>query len=322
MENVLLMDTSVASLNKGDEIIMECIKDELKFCTDDKFLLTLPTHVSPFSFYQVFRNSYRVQLYKNCNFKFVCGTNLLVPDMFTHFPQWNVNLLNYKPIAGAVLVGVGKGAGEKSNYYTTMLYKRLLSKKYLHSVRDERTKDYLDNMGIPAINTGCPTMWKLTPEFCSKIPRNKGKEVVFTLTPKGKKEEEDQILINILQKNYDKIYFWVQGIQDLDYFNQFDNREGIVIIPPRLEDYRTILQSETIDYVGTRLHAGIYAMRHGRRTVIIVVDERAREINGRNNLNCIEKRDVQLLEDYINSSIETKIVMPYEEIKRWKMQFI
>lgn len=322
MENVLLMDTSVSSLNKGDEIIMECIREELKFCTDDKFILTLPTHVSPFNFYQVYRNSCRVQIYKNCALKFVCGTNLLVPDMLTHFPQWNINILNCKPIAGAILVGVGKGAGDKTNYYTKMLYKKVLSKEYFHSVRDERTKEYLDNMGIPAINTGCPTMWKLTPEFCSKIPKNKGKHVIFTLTPKGRKEEEDQVMIDVLQRNYERIFFWVQGIQDMDYFNQFRNTRGIEIIKPKLEDYKSILQMEDIDYIGTRLHAGVYAMRQGKRAVIIVVDERAREINKKNNLNCIEKKNISLLEGYINSLIETKIRMPYSEIQRWKNQFI
>ena len=65
MENVLLMDTSIATLNKGENIIMKCIEKELEFFTDGKFILTLPTHVSPFHSYQVWRNSNRVKIYSN-----------------------------------------------------------------------------------------------------------------------------------------------------------------------------------------------------------------------------------------------------------------
>ena len=75
------------------------------------------------------------------------------------------------------------------------------------------------------------------------------------------------------------------------------------------------------DYVGTRLHGGVYAMRHGRRSIIIAIDERAREINASNHLNCIDINDIPLLSDYINSAIETNVAMDFDSINKWKEQF-
>ena len=78
---------------------------------------------------------------------------------------------------------------------------------------------------------------------------------------------------------------------------------------------------EDIEYIGTRLHAGIYAMRHTKRSIILVIDERAREINKSNRLNCLEKNDIAQLSDYINSSFETKVSVPLDVIDVWKRQF-
>lgn len=322
MENILLLDTSIASLNKGDDIIMECVREELKFLTEKNFVLNLPTHISPFHSYQVWRNSSRVQIYKNAKHKFVGGTNLLVPDMFTHFPQWNLNIFNYKAVAGCVLVGVGAGAGNKTNGYTKYLYKKLLNQEYYHSARDERSKNIMESYGVKVLNTGCVTMWKLTPDFCKQIPTKKASRVIFTLTASANKDERDQKLINILNDNYEKIYFWPQGISDYDYLLKFNNIDKITIIDSALKAYDDILNEEDIDYIGTRLHGGVYAMRHKKRSIIIAIDERAREINKCNNLNCIEKDDLDNLENMINSNFATEIKMPFDIIDKWKKQFV
>lgn len=322
MKNILLLDTSIGSLNKGDDIIMECVREELDFIFNKNFVLNVPTHLSPFHFYQVVRNSLRVQIYKDAYLKFVGGTNLLIPNLLTHFPQWNLNVFNYKPLAGCILVGVGAGAGIKSNYYTKFMYNKLLNKNYFHSVRDERSKKILENYGLKAINTGCVTMWKLTPDFCKQIPIKKSNNVVFTLTAKNNVDLRDQKLIDILIKNYNKVYFWPQGIDDFSYLKKFNNISNIIVIDSSLKAYREILNQPDIEYIGTRLHGGVYAMRHKKRAIIIAIDERAREINKCNNLNCIEKEDIDKLEDFINQNIITEIRMPFKEISSWKNQFI
>lgn len=311
----------------GDFIIMECVREELKFLLEDAFVMNMPTHLPAFSTFAVWRNSLAVQNYAAADWKLAGGSNLLVKDLKTHYPQWNIHPFNSKPLRGTILVGVGAGAGEATNRYTTKLYRKLLHHDFFHSVRDERSKEYVEKvLGLRAINTGCVTMWKLTPDFCAQIPTRKASRVVFTLTGKdgvGRVDPEDQALIDILKRRYDKVFFWVQGDRDLAYFRKAQNIDSICVVPPSLAAYDSLLNEDDLDYVGTRLHGGIYAMRHKKRAVIIAIDERAEAIHRGNHLNCIAKSNVQTqLEDLLCGEICTQVKMPFDEIKRWKAQFV
>ena len=323
MDNILILDTSIASLNRGDSIIMECTRKELAPLLQDNFELTLPTHISPFHWYQVWRKSLRVMTYANCKYKFVGGSNILIPDLRTHFPQWNINIFNYQPLKGCVLVGVGAGAGAEGplNWYTKYIYSHLLNRQFYHSARDERSKEYMERLGLKAIDTGCVTMWMLTPEFCATIPHGKADKVVFTLNAQQKSVLSDQQIIDTLVSNYKEICFWPQCLGDYEYLHQFHNIEGIHILQATKEAYDEFLTNNDTDYVGTRLHGGVYAMRHGRRSIIIAIDERARAINEKNHLNCIDKNQIEDLPQMINSEFETKVQMDFEAIDRWKKQF-
>lgn len=324
MESVLLLDTSIATANNGDKIIMECVEEELSFITQNRFIYSLPTHVSSFHWYQVLRNSYAIQRYANCEFKFAGGSNMLVKDMLTHYPQWNINWFNCKPLIGLVLVGVGAGAGDKSNFYTRKLYRKVLSHDFFHSVRDERSKEYVESLGLKAINTGCVTMWKLTPDFCKKIPSQKSNTVVFTLTATSNitSYERDQYMIDVLLRQYDCVFFWPQGDKDLKYLQSFKHIDDINVLQANKKAFDDYLTQTDTDYIGTRLHGGIYAMRHARRAIIISIDERAREINKKNNLNCIDTERIIELEDKISSTFPTEIKMDYDKINNWRNQFI
>lgn len=322
MNNILILDTSCGSLNKGDEIIMECVRKELSFVLKDNFELNLPTHIASFHWYQVARGLARIRTYEECVLKFVGGTNLLVKDMFTYYPQWNINLMNCRPFTGSILVGVGAGAGDSSNFYTRLLYRRVLSHEYIHSVRDERSKEYVESLGLKAINTGCVTMWAFTPEFCRQIPVNKSNNVIFTVTASSKPDHKDQVMIDTLLKMYDKVFFWPQGYNDYAYLKSLKHTENIHIIQATKEAYDRFLSSHETDYVGTRLHGGIYAMRHRKRAVILAIDERALGIHQSNNLNCLTKERIGELESYLAGPIATKISMPAEQIQVWKNQFI
>lgn len=323
MDTVLLFDPSISSRNLGDDIISECAHAELEKSLRGAFVREMPTHLPVVHAYQIWRNSAAVQILRNANRKFVLGSNLLVKNMLTHYPQWNVNAFNYQIQQGCILVGVGAGAEEKSNTYTTKLYQKMLNRDFYHSVRDERSKLYLESMGIKAINTGCVTMWKLTPEFCADIPTKKANRVVFTLTGKTNGvDQRDQALIDILVRNYQEVFYWVQGDLDLDYLSRFTGTEKIQVLPAMKQAYDRLLNEDDLDYVGTRLHGGVYAMRHKKRAIIIAIDERAREINACNRLNCIEREAVETkLEEMIQSEFATEIEMPLEEIQRWKEQF-
>jgi len=320
MENVLLLDTSVGSLNKGDDIIMKCVRFHLSEITKHAYTLTLPTHVSPFHWYQAARRSSRVQIYSKAKYKFVGGSNLLTMDMLTHFPQWNINFFNCGPLKGSILVGVGAGKGNGMNMYTKMLYKKVLSHELIHSVRDERTKKFVEGMGLKALNTGCPSLWLLSPEHCRSIPANKADAAVFTLTHHARDFVQDQWLIDVINRNYKQIYFWVQDKDDLHYLRQLRNTDKMIIIPPTVEEYERVLQTD-VDYIGTRLHGGIYAMRHKKRAIIIAIDERARGMGESYHLNLIDRNDLTLLEQMIQSAMITNVHVNFAAVQSWLQQF-
>lgn len=318
-----MLDTSIGTSNIGDFIIMECVRKELDPILSKNFVFNMSTHLPSFNAFSVWRNSDAVDNYATCDYKFAGGSNLLVKELLTHYPQWNINKWNSKPLNGVITVGVGAGAGDNVDKYTVGLYKKVLNHEYYHSVRDKRSKEYVENvLGLKAINTGCVTMWMLTPDFCKTIPTKKSDTALITLTARPEVNPNEQKMIDIVKKNYSNVYCWIQGDRDFDYFNKFNNIENVEIIPPTKEAYENILNTVDLDYIGTRLHGGVYAMRHKKRAIIIAIDERAKEINQCNNLNCIEQNEIEeKLEAMINSEFETKINMPFDEIARWKAQF-
>lgn len=322
MKNVLLFNTAVGSLNTGDYIINESGKEQLLSLLNGMFVVEYATHLPVSHFYQNNRFSMRIRYTDNSDYKFILGTNLLTYDNFHPWPNWNVNIFNYRPYKGVVLIGVGSAPNApKINGYTKYLYKKILSRDYIHSTRDEKTKELLESIGVKAINTGCVTLWGLTSEKCRQIPTTKSDRVVFTLTDYARDEVNDQRLVDILKCNYKNIYFWPQGSGDYEYIHRL-GVEGIEIISPQLEAYRELLKRGGIDFVGTRLHAGIFAMQHSVRALIIIVDNRARDMQQSYNINAIERGDLDQLELKINSEFITKVQIDEEKIKVWKRQFV
>lgn len=320
---IVKFNTSYGSLNLGDYIINESVDKELSTLFEGNFVLNYPTHTPVITFYQSFN---RNMLIKNCNnakYKFLCGTNILAKNMLHPWPNWNINIFNCKPYHNTVLVGCGMaGNFNKANLYTRHLYKKILSKELIHSTRDEKTKQFLERMGYKAINTGCATLWQLTSDHCKDIPCKKSNAVVFTLTDYCKDYNRDIKLIEILRKNYAKLYYWVQGSEDFDYLRELSADINDIELIYGLEAYRNLLQRSKIDYVGTRLHAGIFAMQNKRRSIILIVDNRARDMKETYNLVAIERSDIDKLDSVINSSFKTDVKIDIDKIAKWKAQFI
>lgn len=225
------------------------------------------------------------------------------------------------PYENSILFGVGVTQKDGDpDAYTRYMYQRILSHEYIHSVRDDLAKDKLEKMGFKVVNTGCPTLWCLTEELCDQIPVKKADNAILTVSANRKDRVADQKLIDIVRRNYQKIYLWGQWLPDEDYFNTLNNTEGIEVIRS-LEKYHAILSSQNIDYVGTRLHGGIYAMQHKKRTIIIAVDHRAAGMN-EIATNRLDRKDIDNLHTIINSEFKTKVKLRTKEIHTWLGQFI
>ena len=158
------------------------------------------------------------------------------------------------------------------------------------------------------INTGCPTLWRLTSEFCHSIPMHKAKNVVTTIADYRPDECRDNYMLEILSRNYENVYLWLQGSNDKEYLSKLNLPNNLIIIPESLEAYEAQLKKGQIDYVGTRLHAGIFALNHHIRSIIIAVDNRAIEIAKDTNLPIVLREQVQeILEERIVSDFSTEI---------------
>lgn len=321
MKTIALLDTAVGSTNMGDALIMKCVEEELSSLLYDSFVLRVPTHLASFREIEcVGTLPDSAAAISRADYKFVCGTNLLASNMINRTNQWNINKWNCTPLQGSVLLGVGALSGEQLNRYTRGLYQKVLSPSLIHSVRDEKAYRIMSGLGLKCKNTGCVTLWKLTPEFCKQIPTQKSDSVVFTLTDYCRMPQQDQMLLKILRDNYRMLYFWVQGIDDLEYLNSLGPIDDICIIPPSVNAYENVLV-KGIDYVGTRLHAGIYAMRHKVRSIIITVDDRMNAMSNCIHNNCISRNKLDTLSSKINSAFNTDVVIDWEAVEIWKKQF-
>jgi len=316
MKKITIFDTSILTENMGDFIIMDAVNRELNKIFESDMIFYSLTHD------EISKGTYKLN--EISEYSFIGGTNLLSSNM-NRYNQWKINLYDSIHLKNIILMGVGWWQYQgKPNLYTRYLLKSVLSNTVLHSVRDSYTENMLHNIGIKnVVNTGCMTMWSLTKEHCSRIPKKKSGNVVFTLTDYNKDIGNDQKLIDILGANYKNIYFWPQGSGDLEYIQSLEGTNHLKIIGGNLPSYDRLLNDDSIaiDFVGTRLHAGIRALQNMRRSIVIGIDNRAEEKSKDFNLKVLPRNEVGSLAEVINSEFVTDIKLNVKNINVWKSQF-
>ncbi len=315
-DTVCFFDTSISSLNVGDEIINSSGLEQLNRVFSKKQFFNVSTHDGV--------SSIGIHNANLCEERIVCGSNLMCDTMFRS-ANWNLSVFDVVRLKKCLLMGVGWNRyGYDTSLVTKYFYNKLLytDGKY-HSVRDDFTKRKMEGMGFHnVINTGCPTMWKFTSEHCYKVETNKSDSVVFTLTDYDKDVVNDKLMIDILCSMYEKVYFWPQGSGDRKYLSDL-SVSGVEVISPQLKAYDNILDKESIDFVGTRLHGGIRALQKFRRTIIVAIDNRAIEKAKDFNLPVVNREDIRsVLKSKIDSNIVCDINIREDAINKWLEQFI
>ena len=151
----------------------------------------------------------------------------------------------------------------------------------------------------------------------------KADTVITALTDYSRDYEADSYLIEKLSSNYEKVYVWLQGSNDYDYLKQLQQFNNLEAISGGVDSLTGFLRSGIeLDYIGTRLHAGIHALNCGIRSMIIAIDNRALEISKDTTLPVIPRHQLkELLLSAINEERPTIINLPWENINRWKSQF-
>lgn len=310
--NVTLFDTSVATNNLGDEIIIDAVEQVISEVLPNAYVFRVATHEY---LSWVSRN-----LLKKSLLSIVGGTNLLSPHMGP-FALWKMMPWDVLSVNHAVLLGVGwRDYMRGPDPYTKWALNRVLAQDYIHSVRDSYTLNKIAGSGKRVYDTACPTMWSLTDAHCQGIPRRKAPKVVTTLTYYRRNETVDRQVLNVLLGHYGEVYFWPQQSEDQAYFESLGIAR-IKCIPPSVSRYTAFLNGEAVDFVGTRLHGGIRAMQKSKRTLILAVDNRAREIARTSHLPVLDRSDVTGIEEWISGDQLTSITLPLANIIAWKAQF-
>jgi hypothetical protein len=148
-----------------------------------------------------------------------------------------------------------------------------------------------------------------------------GEEVVFTLTDYNQHPADDRNFVKLLQASYSRVHFWPQGTGDKEYLDTL-NIEGVIVLPSSLASYDDLLaKSDSIDYVGTRLHAGIRALQYKRRAVVLAVDNRATEINKDIGLPVVDRSRLDLLGAEMKARWPTVLRIDFGAVSQWKAQF-
>lgn len=319
---ITLYDTACGSRNLGDQIIMDAVVNELGSILPNEMMMNYPTH------YPMSKEAKRLAWSNELSF--VGGTNLLKGHWRTKAKdnQWACSLLDSWAMSPAILMGVGwHSYSDKITTKAKAFYRNALSSEYMHACRDNYSTNKLKSVGFEnVINTGCPTTWALSAERLAKLSKTKSESVVFTLTDYRQDESSDTDLINQLVSAYNKVYFWPQGHKDRDYFMSLlpaikGMKEKIQILPMNLNAFNAILKTRNIDYIGTRLHAGVRALQLDKRALIISVDNRAKEMGSDFGLPVIPRVNSGDIVELLLKTDPANLQLPDKEISLWKEQF-
>jgi polysaccharide pyruvyl transferase WcaK-like protein len=313
----MLLDTSIASDNVGDEIIVQAIQNHLTHILEDSYVTSASSHDGMGHFSRA--------LASTADIVFMLGTNALSPSCQLNSSSfiWRVAMEDLDVLKDkVVLIGVGANRDYTSiDTHQLEFLNTILSRDYVHSTRDEAGKKLVESSGHAAVNTSCPTLWEL--DTCAdRVPTDKSDTVCFTLTM-HKRSPLDLQLLKVLYDSYDHIAFWPQQPRDLDYLESIADMRRIQVIPPSLRCYDAYLDNHQVDVIGTRLHGTIRGMQRGKRSIVISIDNRAREIAAMTGLPCVEREAIsQELPLRIKSNAPASLLLPEAEIQTFLAQFL
>ncbi len=315
MRRIVLVDITVCDTNLGNQIIMEAIETHLRPVLEPAFIVHIPCLER---LGEVSR-----PLLRSADLVFLCGDTPLTSHAW-FFRPWRIGWRDARAMRHKVVtVGTGWLRPEgPPDLLTSRLYRHVLSPRFSHSVRDEYAREKLLRLRHNVVNTGCPSLWSVTPEHCRRIPVEKGEYVLTTLTGFRQVPQRDRQTFEVLRRNYSKIYFWPQQPRDFLYAREVLGGDRVEYVDPSLAALDGLLGSGiSLDYVGTRLHAYIRAVQYGRRALNIAVDFRALEMGRDFNLTVLTPSARETLESLVRGELVTDIQMPHADIARWMEQF-
>ncbi|MEM6489303.1 MAG: polysaccharide pyruvyl transferase family protein [Pseudomonadota bacterium] len=317
---VAVFDTAVGSQNLGDQIIMRASMRVLERLFPQAHFWSLPSHdhIGPRGFKRL----------RHSLFSIACGTNLIHPKMPSR-GQWKLPRAWHRgwPFYARLrprrlaLMAVGSNGAAPTPQAARYLQRTLWPGLPI-SARDQATQRLLEEAEVPAVHTSCVTLWDLPEDHPMRVPRHKAKACVVALTgtrrPTRAAVERDQRLLDSVAAAYETRFLWPQGQVDTEYYLSLA-RSDFTVLHHSLAAYTDLLVgAESLDFVGARLHAGILALQHGRRPLVVKIDNRAADIGASTGLPVIGGDQFDGLDALIEGARETRLTLPTAAIRAWQ----
>ena len=314
MRHIHLIDTSSATDNVGDEIIVEAARSQLGPVIADAYITRSSGHDG--------LGASGRGLVATADVAFLLGTNALSARFrLGHSFMWRVGWRDLAALRNkVVLLGVGGNRDfDRVDWRQRRFMRHVLSRDHVHSVRDGVGARLVEAFGHRAVNTSCPTLWSGL--GVERVPDGMAPRACLTLT-RHRADPTDSVLLATLLRLYPDVWFWPQQPRDLGYLQTLDGHEKVRVIAPNLAAYDAFLRSGPVDVVGTRLHGTIRGLHHGRRALVVEIDNRARDIGAETGLPTITRADVLTgLEARLRGPIPPKLTLPEANIHRFLDQF-
>ncbi len=312
--HIHLIDTSIASDNVGDEIIVAAARRALAPLLSKVYVTTSAGHDG-------LGLSGR-RLAARADLVLMLGTNALSARFRLGSDyMWRMTWRDLPALRGkVVLLGVGGNRDfDQVDWRQKRLLQHILSPTHTHSVRDALAQRIVEASGRRAAMTSCPTLWGLGD---AELPEQPAPRVCLTLT-KHRADPTDAALLAGLREVYTEVAFWPQQPRDLDYLRTLPGHEGVRVLPANLAAYDAHLAAAPVDVVGTRLHGTIRGLHYGRRSIAVIVDHRAREIAASSGLPVIRRDEIAAgaLVARLRAPLRTRLSLPRPEIDAFLNQF-
>jgi polysaccharide pyruvyl transferase WcaK-like protein len=323
---IVLLDPSLKNKNEnsdnlGDLIIRDSILLELNVIFNNPTINRISTH-EPFD-----NNS--LEKIDTADLVFVGGTNILTTRVKNFNRLKAFERSDYAPGINKKIILFGCGTNVYESRFdlrSFIYYRKILNNNFFQSFRDDYSRKKFSPLFLKSLNTSCPTTWRLNINFTNQF--NPLYPTLFTLTDYSKDYSKDIQLIKIIVENTNnRIYFFPQGANDEEYLkllikNNNLFKDKIQILDRSYQSLIYFLNNNKINYIGTRLHAGILCYQFENPNLIIAIDNRAREISKDINLNTCDRVNLESIMDWLHNKVQIrKLAIPYDSIAKWKSQF-
>lgn len=305
---IVVVDPGAATTNLGDKIISQAVERELVAPLQASGLdvTRVPMHGK--------LDDQQRALIEGADDVIVTGTNLLSDHMFFR-RSWQWDRTDIELTKGKLtMFGVGWWQYQRTGIDPiSARWLRGLSGRHAWAVRDEYSAARLRRAGVRAEHTTCPTLWS------SRVQRLPGaeKRAVVTLTDYNQERAADQELVRILNDRFEQVLYWPQGPGDAAYLSTLEGIGATQLLSADLESFDQALLTPDTAYVGLRLHGGIRAIQHGVPSLVLSVDNRAREIGRSVGLVAPSRFALNEIKYSVSAGTESRLAIPTDEIEEW-----